>query len=54
MKFSIINLFTMFGLGFANNAVIFVDIQNCFENDYVICSNISDLESCLVSWLTNI
>ena len=28
--------------------------QNCFENDYVICSNINDLESCLVSWLTNI
>ena len=28
--------------------------QNCFENDYVICSNMNDLESCLVSWLTNI
>ena len=28
--------------------------QNCFENDYAICSNINDLESCLVSWLTNI
>lgn len=36
MKFSIINLFTMFGLGFANNAVIFVDVQNCFENELPI------------------
>lgn len=28
--------------------------QNCFENDLVICSTMDDLETIIVSWLTNI
>ncbi|MED6337796.1 MAG: hypothetical protein VYC12_02090 [Candidatus Thermoplasmatota archaeon] len=28
--------------------------QNCFENNLVICSTMNDLESVIVSWLTNI
>ena len=28
--------------------------QNCFENNLVICSSMNDLESVIVSWLTNI
>ncbi len=28
--------------------------QNCFENGFAICSNMSDLETCIVSWITNI
>ncbi len=28
--------------------------RNCFENNFVICSTMNDLEAVIVSWLTNI
>ncbi len=38
------------------NGVILNDLigQDCFENNFLICSNMNDLEIGIVTWLTNI
>ena len=43
-------------LSASDDGVILNDLtgQNNFENNFVICSNMNDLEVVIISWLTNI
>ncbi len=38
------------------DGVILIDLigQNCFENNFVICSTMNDLEMIMIGWLTNL